>query len=46
MAKRKGQFRKQQIVTIGHSNKFQRRMKALSDKIIRVGALDKAKEAN
>lgn len=43
MAKRKEQYRKQQIATIGHSDKFSRRMKALEEKIIRVRAL---KEVN
>lgn len=33
MAKRKEQFRKQQIATVGHSDKFSRRMKALKDKM-------------
>ena len=36
MAKRKEQFRKQQIATVGHSDKFSRRMKALEGKITRL----------
>ncbi len=34
MAKRKEQYRKQQIATVGHSDKFSRRMKRLADKIV------------
>jgi len=42
MAKRKEQFRKQQIATVGHSDKLSRRMKALMEKIIRVRALQES----
>jgi len=38
MAKRKVQFRKQQMATSGHSDKFSRRMKALEEKVIQVRA--------
>lgn len=38
--KRKGQFLKQQIATVGHSDKFLRRMKALAEKISRVRAME------
>ena len=40
MAKRKEQFRKQQIATIGHSDKFSRRTKCLAEKILRVRELE------
>ena len=42
--KRKGQFRKQQIATVGvNSTKHTRRMDALVQKIERVRAMDKAR---
>ena len=41
MAKRKEQFRKQQIATVGHSDKFSRRMGALSQKMKRVWEMEK-----
>jgi len=46
MAKRKEQFRNQQIATVGHSDKFSRRMNALASKISRVRALEQAKNVN
>ena len=46
MAKRKEQFRKQQIATVGHSDKFSRRMNALATKISRIRALEYAKNKN
>lgn len=46
MAKRKEQFRKQQIATVGHSDKGSRRLKALAMKIERARALQKAREVN
>ena len=39
MAKRKEQFRKQQIATVGHSNKFSRRMKGLAEKYKKVNGV-------
>lgn len=46
MATRKEQFRKQQIATVGHSDKFSRRMTALARKIEWFRAKDKANNVN
>lgn len=46
MAKRKEQFRKQQIATVGHSDKFSRRMTALAKKIELARARDMAGNTN
>lgn len=46
MAKRKEQFRKQQIATVGHSDKSSRRMKALAQKIQLARARELAKQEN
>ena len=44
MAKRKEQYQKQQTATVGHSNKIIRRVKALTRKIERIQAIDKASQ--
>jgi len=46
MAKRKEQFRKQQIATVGHSNKSSRRMNALAQKIEMFRAREQASRVN
>ena len=47
MAKRKEQFRKQKIATVGDkSTKSTRRMEALAQKIERVRAIDQANQVN
>ena len=47
MAKRKEQFRKQQIATVGdHSNKSLRRLTALAQKIERVRVMEKVSQVN
>lgn len=46
MARRKEQVKKQQIATIGHSDKFSRRMNALATKISRARALEKVSQVN
>ena len=44
MAKRKEQFRKQQIATVGHSDKSSRRMNALATKIATLRAKKTARQ--
>ena len=46
MAKRKEQFRKQQIATVGHSDKFTRRMERLARKIEIARAEELARQVN
>lgn len=47
MAKRKEQYLKQKIATVGDkSTKHTRRLKALAQKIERVRAMDKANQVN
>lgn len=46
MAKRKEQFRKQQIATSGHSDKSSRRLKRLAQKIELARARELAKQVN
>ena len=46
MAKRKEQYRKQQIATVGHSDKSSRRLKALAQKIELARARMKAEDKN
>lgn len=46
MAKRKEQYRKQQIATVGHSDKFSRRMGELARKIELARARELAKQVN
>lgn len=46
MAKRKEQYRKQQIATVGHSNKHIRVMSALFKKMERVAMLRGYKEVS
>ncbi len=46
MAKRKAQFRKQQIATVGHSDKGSRRMHKLAAKIELARAKEQASQGN
>lgn len=46
MAKRKEQFRKQQIATVGHSDKMSRRMQGLAQKIELARAKELAEQVN